>query len=293
LDRVDSESYQYSAVGTRLEYILVFQSSQKSRSSQLRSKKPGSGRPVDQDGGEEDDSDLEAKESADSSFDPSDAVSYYQHQRKRKMEKLEKDYRRIASDSDWDEDLGLREDAADRFPNLKIAYNLHCALHGLTPHAYTRIPALGSLSQSMTLSEYQNGPELIYSPSERWSFRGGATFSTYNGSVDTFLSRLEIGNVLQSIGLVPVENRFMTFPQITYLGTIDFHLNDHKSFQFVAAYTTYKSATQGDTIEASPSYATDLSKKWTLIVGLDALYSIVASLNPLSFLGRAQLSYRF
>ncbi len=225
-----------------------------------------------------------------------DASLFYREERERKLSRLDQEFRReIASLEDTEIPSTNRRVRDDHYPNIKVAYHLLFENHQFsTSKVFTRTSGQPSLGQAVTMFQYRNGPEVSYSPNDRWTFSLSADFASYNKNVSTILSLFELGYVIQVMGAVGDVNQFLTFPSNDYSGSIDFYLDDANSLTWGGHYTLYALAGQQATLSMTSMYYRELGKTWRLGIGADILMNTgTNAVLPMTFLGSLQVTYKF
>jgi hypothetical protein len=202
-----------------------------------------------------------------------------------------------ASEDDLDELEGGGSgegESSDAYPNLRVAYHFGFGRHSVQSHVLRRVSRLGTSSLDTSLDQYRNGPEVIYSPTERWSFRVSASFYSYSDNVDSFFMNLDALPGFNPNGVVNGRSSALTgqifvLPSFVVEGSIDWHASDSDSFAFNLSQVSYSSSVQTNTLGMNPVYLRDLGKQWRL--GLGTTFTMSAN-SSLSVLGSMDLIHR-
>ena len=106
--------------------------------------------------------DAEAADESTDSNNSNDASSYYQKQREKRMKEVEKKWKLELANSNEAEEEDKR--IRNTYPQLKLSYILGFNSDSIQAKL-ARVPSKASVpSQSMTMNQYQYGPEIAYSP---------------------------------------------------------------------------------------------------------------------------------
>jgi hypothetical protein len=281
IDTIPQEDYRHGAAILKFSYELPLKKLSKSQTRKIASEN------------NEDNED----EEEDTEYDSKDASQFYKKLREKKLKRLERIEKTVKeSRSPASEILAKREEEEGRllYPYFKFTYFLGFQTH-MTLDKTFRSPSRNGLSATQqSLNQYQQGPEILFSPSKPWKFLAAFHYCYYSGSVTSFLSNMEVGQssrigIAAGGGWSPFLNQILTFPDYTLDAGVEWDFSEKEKLNFYFNRTVYQALTQDPTIAISPTYFRNIGEKWR--VGLGASV-ILGAPNSTLFSGSADLTFK-